>query len=168
MNPPSGCRFHTRCPFVIDRCRAEMPPLRKWSDDHFTACHRAEELPPPILAVLLYGTKGERFPLLLPDGATEGDEHVGKLFRFNGIINDIERRYRHYRRQKVANTWMDEYLKKVMVEHTCPDCQGAKLKKQRFLVTIDGRNIHELGMLPIDELRRRLRAIAQSRSGFCQ
>ena len=46
MNPPSGCRFHTRCPFVIDRCRAEMPILRKWSEGHFTACHRAEELPP--------------------------------------------------------------------------------------------------------------------------
>jgi oligopeptide transport system ATP-binding protein len=46
MNPPSGCRFHTRCPFVIDRCREEMPILRKWSEGHFTACHRAEELPP--------------------------------------------------------------------------------------------------------------------------
>ena len=46
MNPPSGCRFHTRCPFVVDRCREEMPQLRKWSEGHFTACHRAEELPP--------------------------------------------------------------------------------------------------------------------------
>src|SRR6185503_565393 len=73
--------------------------------------------------------------------------------RFNGLINDIERRYRHYRRQKVANTWMDEYLKKVMVEHTCPDCQGVKLKPQRLLVTINGRSIHQLSMLPIDELR---------------
>src|SRR5437588_140721 len=48
---------------------------------------------------------------------------------------------------------MDEYLKKVMVEHTCPDCQGTKLKPQRLLVTVKGRTIHELGMLPIDELR---------------
>ena len=46
MNPPSGCRFHTRCPFVIDRCRVEMPALRQWRDGHLTACHRAEELPP--------------------------------------------------------------------------------------------------------------------------
>ncbi|HSZ94258.1 MAG TPA: dipeptide ABC transporter ATP-binding protein [Acetobacteraceae bacterium] len=46
MNPPAGCRFHTRCPFVVDRCREEMPLLRKWSEGHFTACHRAEELPP--------------------------------------------------------------------------------------------------------------------------
>src|SRR5207244_3566050 len=110
------------------------------------------ELPPRIVQILFYGTS-ERFPLLLPEGATKGDEHVGKPFRFNGVITDIERRYRHYRRQKVANTWMDEYLKKVMVEHTCPDCQGTKLKPQRLLVTVKGRTIHELGMLPIDELR---------------
>jgi oligopeptide transport system ATP-binding protein len=46
MNPPSGCRFHTRCPFVIERCRAEAPALRPWRDGHLTACHRAEGLPP--------------------------------------------------------------------------------------------------------------------------
>jgi oligopeptide/dipeptide ABC transporter ATP-binding protein len=45
MNPPAGCRFHTRCPFVIERCRVEMPALRPWAADHVTACHRAEELP---------------------------------------------------------------------------------------------------------------------------
>ncbi len=45
MNPPSGCRFHTRCPFVVDRCREETPLLRNWSDGHLAACHRAEELP---------------------------------------------------------------------------------------------------------------------------
>jgi excinuclease ABC subunit A len=110
------------------------------------------ELPPAVAQTLFYGTS-ERFPLLLPEGASKGDEHIGKPFRFNGIITDIERRYRHYRRQKVANTWMDEYLKKVMVEHTCPDCHGTKLKPQRLLVTVKGRTIHELGMLPIDELR---------------
>jgi oligopeptide transport system ATP-binding protein len=46
MNPPTGCRFHTRCPFVIDRCRTEIPLLRQWSEGHVTACHRAEDLPP--------------------------------------------------------------------------------------------------------------------------
>ncbi len=45
MNPPSGCRFHTRCPFVIERCRVEAPALTRWSDSHLTACHRAAELP---------------------------------------------------------------------------------------------------------------------------
>ncbi len=45
MNPPAGCRFHTRCPFVIDRCRVEMPALAPWTDGHLTACHRAGDLP---------------------------------------------------------------------------------------------------------------------------
>jgi oligopeptide transport system ATP-binding protein len=45
MNPPTGCRFHTRCPFVIERCRVETPVLAPWSDGHLTACHRAAELP---------------------------------------------------------------------------------------------------------------------------
>jgi len=45
LNPPSGCRFHTRCPFVIDRCRAEVPKLVADSTGHATACHRTAELP---------------------------------------------------------------------------------------------------------------------------
>jgi oligopeptide transport system ATP-binding protein len=46
MNPPPGCRFHTRCPYAIDRCRAEMPLLTEWASGHLVACHRAAELPP--------------------------------------------------------------------------------------------------------------------------
>ena len=45
MNPPAGCRFHTRCPFVVDRCRTEIPVLSFWADEHAVACHRAAELP---------------------------------------------------------------------------------------------------------------------------
>jgi peptide/nickel transport system ATP-binding protein/oligopeptide transport system ATP-binding protein len=47
LNPPSGCRFHTRCPYVIDRCRVERPVLVADNDGHATACHRTAELPPP-------------------------------------------------------------------------------------------------------------------------
>ncbi|HET6182436.1 MAG TPA: oligopeptide/dipeptide ABC transporter ATP-binding protein [Acetobacteraceae bacterium] len=40
INPPSGCRFHTRCPFAFDRCRAEEPLLRPISGPgHVSACH---------------------------------------------------------------------------------------------------------------------------------
>ncbi len=39
INPPSGCRFHTRCPFVFDRCRTEEPALRPVGDGHLSACH---------------------------------------------------------------------------------------------------------------------------------
>jgi peptide/nickel transport system ATP-binding protein len=39
INPPSGCRFHTRCPFVFDRCRVEEPLLRPVGEGHVSACH---------------------------------------------------------------------------------------------------------------------------------
>jgi peptide/nickel transport system ATP-binding protein len=43
INPPSGCRFHTRCPFVFDRCRTEEPLLRPIGDrSHLSACHLDE------------------------------------------------------------------------------------------------------------------------------
>ena len=45
-NIPPGCRFHTRCSFVVDRCRVEDPALHALEPGHFAACHRAEELPP--------------------------------------------------------------------------------------------------------------------------
>ncbi|MCU0510517.1 MAG: ATP-binding cassette domain-containing protein [Anaerolineae bacterium] len=43
-NPPSGCYFHPRCAFCIDRCRTEAPAYREITPGHFAACHRAEEL----------------------------------------------------------------------------------------------------------------------------
>jgi len=45
-NPPSGCRFHTRCPIATERCRVEDPPLRDLgtaSEPHTVACHYAGE-----------------------------------------------------------------------------------------------------------------------------
>jgi len=39
INPPSGCRFHTRCPYVFDRCRTEEPELRSTEGDQWVACH---------------------------------------------------------------------------------------------------------------------------------
>jgi peptide/nickel transport system ATP-binding protein len=44
INPPSGCRFHTRCPYVFDRCRTEEPELRSTETGQWVACH-LEALP---------------------------------------------------------------------------------------------------------------------------
>lgn len=42
LNPPSGCRFHTRCPFCIDVCSREEPVLLDVGNDHKVACHRQD------------------------------------------------------------------------------------------------------------------------------
>jgi len=43
VNPPSGCRFHTRCPVAFDRCVVEEPPLKEYAPGHVAACHWVEE-----------------------------------------------------------------------------------------------------------------------------
>jgi oligopeptide/dipeptide ABC transporter ATP-binding protein len=45
VDPPAGCRFHTRCPFAVDRCRAEEPLLEAIQSGHLIACHRKHETP---------------------------------------------------------------------------------------------------------------------------
>jgi oligopeptide/dipeptide ABC transporter ATP-binding protein len=42
ITPPAGCRFHTRCPYVFDRCRVEEPPSIEVEPGHFVACHLRE------------------------------------------------------------------------------------------------------------------------------
>lgn len=39
INPPSGCRFHPRCPIAIERCNCEIPEWRQVAPDHWVACH---------------------------------------------------------------------------------------------------------------------------------
>ena len=45
VNPPPGCRFHTRCPYALDRCRVEVPPMLEVAPGHFAACHLREGTP---------------------------------------------------------------------------------------------------------------------------
>ena len=118
------------------------------------------DLPEAIIDILYHGTHGEEFPIRQPEGARPVEKrHLGRKIRFDGIITRIDRHYRRYRKQGEAHSGMEEYLRKVMVERTCPDCNGAKLKRQRLLVTIDGQTIHEVGELHFEELRDFLLAI---------
>jgi oligopeptide/dipeptide ABC transporter ATP-binding protein len=39
VKPPSGCHFHTRCPYAVDRCKVEAPPLREIAPGHHVSCH---------------------------------------------------------------------------------------------------------------------------------
>ena len=111
-------------------------------------------LPEKVVDILYHGTHGEEFPILQPEDARPVERrHLGRKIRFDGIITRIDRHYRRYRKQGEAHSGMEEYLRKVMVERTCPDCHGAKLKRQRLLVTIEGQTIHAVGELHFEELR---------------
>jgi excinuclease ABC subunit A len=63
---------------------------------------------------------------------------------------------------------MERWLSRVMIEHTCPDCAGARVRRTRLLFNVNNKTIHELGDLHFDELRpfltksdRRERALMQ-------
>jgi excinuclease ABC subunit A len=60
---------------------------------------------------------------------------------------------------------MEAWLDKVMVEHTCPDCKGARVRATRLLFTVDGKTIHDLGQLHFDELQAFLGTVKPSGRG---
>ena len=66
-NPPSGCRFHTRCPLAIDVCRTRRPALTASGDGRFVACHRwhetAEQVPPAPVPPRRTDAADQRFDL---------------------------------------------------------------------------------------------------------
>ena len=94
-----------------------------------------------------------------PDAKVKRDDHEGHQVGFHGIARRIERHYRRYRQRGEANSRMEEWLDKVMVERTCPDCNGARLRATRLLFTIAGKTIHDLGQLHFDELHAFLGAV---------
>ena len=87
-----------------------------------------------------------------PDAKVKRDDREGKEVGFGGIARRIERQYRRYRQRGEANSGMEAWLDKVMVEHTCPDCNGARLRATRLLFTIAGKTIYDIGQLNFDEL----------------
>jgi excinuclease ABC subunit A len=102
---------------------------------------------------ILYGIDAKKVILTSPPEAkVKRDDHEGKEVGFHGIARRIERYYRRYRQRGEANSRMEAWLDKVMVEHTCPDCRGTRLRATRLLFTIAGKTIHDLGQLHFDEL----------------
>ena len=90
------------------------------------------ELPPEILDIILYGTKGEKLKLTY-----ERENGHGTLMQpFEGIINNLERRYR-----ETQSDAMRRDLEDCMSERPCPDCGGKRLRKEALAVTVGSINI---------------------------
>ena len=60
INPPAGCRFHTRCPWAIEACKEVVPPLAEIKPNHFAACIRISPEQPDIEKVALNDAPGLR------------------------------------------------------------------------------------------------------------
>ena len=91
-----------------------------------------EDLPPEILDLILYGTKGEKLKLTY-----ERSNGQGTLYQaFEGVVNNLERRYR-----ETQSDGMRRELEDCMSEHPCPDCGGRRLKKESLAVTVGDSSI---------------------------
>jgi excinuclease ABC subunit A len=111
-----------------------------------------EKLPEPVRQALLNGIDHKIVLSAPPEAKGSRDDWEGKEVGFGGIARRIERRYRRYRQKGEANSGMEAWLDNVMVEHTCPDCNGARVRATRLLFTIAGKTIHDFGQLNFDEL----------------
>jgi len=124
------------------------------------------ELDERARAAVLYGIEPEKFQLAFPPEAkVRRDDWEGKEVGFHGIARRIERYYRRYRQRGEGSSRMEAWLDRVMVERTCPDCQGARLRATRLLFTVNGKSIHDVGKLHFDELHAFLGAVKPAGRG---
>jgi len=103
-----------------------------------------EKLPPHILDVILYGNKGEKIKVTY-------DREYGSgsfMASFEGIINSMERRYK-----ETQSEGMKQYYESFMSSNPCPECKGARLKKESLAVTVGGKNIYEVTCMPVYEAK---------------
>ena len=98
----------------------------------FSLTTPVKDLPPEVLDVILYGTKGEKLKL-----SYERENGKGTLMQaFEGIINNLERRYR-----ETQSDAMRRDLEDCMSDRPCPDCGGRRLRKEALAVTVGGISI---------------------------
>jgi len=103
-----------------------------------------EKLPSNILDIILYGTKGEKIKV-----AYEKEYGSGTFMTaFEGIINSVERRYR-----ETQSDGMKQYYEEYMSSNPCPECKGARLKKESLAVTVGDKNVYEINSLAISETK---------------
>ena len=114
---------------------------------------------------ILYGVESKLKMARPPDAKVMREDWEKHEVGFHGIARRIERWYRRYRQRGETSSKMEAWLDKVMVEHTCPDCQGARVRATRLLFTIGGRSLHDLGQLHFDELHAFLGTIRPSGRG---
>lgn len=109
---------------------------------NFSLNTKYKDLPEGIKEIILYGTGSEKLELKYKTGSGY------RTYRqpFEGILNNVERRYR-----ETQSSYMREEYEALMLEHPCPECQGKRLKKEALSVYVGGLNIHEFCEMPVSE-----------------
>ena len=101
-----------------------------------------KDLPPEVLDVILYGTRGEKLKLTY-----ERENGKGTLMQaFEGICNNLERRYKETQSDSARRD-----LEECMAEQPCPDCGGKRLRREALAVTVGGINIDDFCHKSVNE-----------------
>ena len=100
----------------------------------FTLDTPFKDIPADGVDAIMYGTKGEKLKLTRRNEYGTGSY----MTAFEGICNNIERRYK-----ETASDWSRAELEQCMSTVKCPDCHGARLRKETLCVTVGGINIDE-------------------------
>lgn len=108
-----------------------------------------KDLPENVRHMLIYGAD-KTVNVHYKGSRGEGDYPI----LFDGLIKNVEQRYR----ETFSETAKAEYEEYMRIT-PCQTCQGQRLKKESLAVTIDGKNIHEITAMSIDELQKYLKGM---------
>ena len=109
---------------------------------HFSLNTPIEKLPPNIIDILLYGTKGEKIRVERDNGFG----HSAYETEFEGIVNNLERRF-----HDTQSSWIRDEIQNYMSAIPCDACHGKRLSPVSLAVTVGGVNIADFCELPISE-----------------
>ena len=101
---------------------------------HFSLDTPLGELPPEIIDILLYGTKGEKIKLRRDSMYGSGSY----MAPFEGVINNLERRF-----HDTSSNWIKEEIESYMSAVPCDACHGQRLSPESLAVTVGGLNISQ-------------------------
>lgn len=109
-----------------------------------------KDLDPGIQDIILYGNKGERIKVNYTKEYGSGSF----MSAFEGVVNSTQRRYKETQSESQR-----EYYEGFMSDKSCPECNGARLKKESLSVTVGGLNIDKVTRMSIGEVREFFKAL---------
>ena len=110
----------------------------------FTLDTPFKELSKDAVKAIFYGTGGKKLELERP--ALYGSGNMNYSADFEGVITNLERRY-----AETNSEWSRSEIEAYMNRTVCPECGGARLRKEALCVTVGGLNIHELTCMPVNK-----------------